>query len=84
MLTWQHGPQMVGFALMHVYPLLALAGILGYWALVGWLVVVAVVFLRRREVPTRKHFLMIVLALLVVGLGAIPYSFLAGLGGVSV
>lgn len=84
MLTWQHGPQMVGFTLMHAFPLLALAGMLGYWALVGWLVAIAVVFLRRREVPTRKLFLMIALALLVVGLGAIPYSFLAGLGGVSV
>lgn len=35
--TWDRGPQMVGFTLMHVYPVLAVAGIISWMALMAWM-----------------------------------------------
>ena len=83
-LTWQHGPQMVGFTLMHMFPFFAIAGLLGYVGLALWLAVVAIVFVRRKALPTSKHLPMIILAVLVLVLAQVPYSFWAALGGVSV
>jgi hypothetical protein len=38
-LTWQKGPQMIGFSLAHQHPEVLLVGLAGYAAMCGWLVV---------------------------------------------
>jgi len=84
LLTWKQGPQMVGFTLMHAFAPLALAGILGYYAIYVWLLLVAVFFIRCRSLPVSAHLPMIIVALLIIALALIPYSFWARLGGVVV
>jgi hypothetical protein len=75
---------MVGFTLMHVLAPVALAGILGYYAIYVWLLFVAVFFIRRKSLPRPAHVPMIVAAILIIALSLVPYSFWAGLGGVVV
>jgi hypothetical protein len=73
---------MVGYTLLHVYPVLALAGIIGYFLNFIWLLIVAIYLARRRAIPISRHIPYLLLPFVVVGLSFVPYTFWAGLGGV--
>ncbi len=83
-LTWRRGPQMVGFGLMHVYPELAIAGLLGYFMLFVWLLVAAIFLFRHKALPIHRHIPFLVLPIVAIASTFVPYSFWASLGGVHI
>jgi hypothetical protein len=83
-LTWNRGPQMIGFSLWHVYPFFALVGFGGYVLMLVWLVLTAVFLARRRAMPVPTQMPYVALPLIAIALAYFPYSFWARLGGVQV
>ncbi len=75
--TWSRGPQMVGFSLWHIHPLVATIGLLSLWALMAWSAAAfAFVALRRKRV-TPFEIAMFISALFVIVAMAIPDTFFA-------
>jgi hypothetical protein len=83
-LTWRHGPQMVGYTLLHVYPEFAILGIIGYYLMFVWLLIATIFLIRRRAFPIPRHLAFLFLPLIAITLSVVPYSFWASLGGVRV
>jgi hypothetical protein len=83
-LTWRHGPQMIGFTLLHVYPELAILGIIGYYLMIVWLLTAASFLAIRKAFPVPGHLPFLFLPLIAIALSVVPYSFWASLGGVQV
>jgi len=83
-LTWQRGPQMIGFSLGHQHPEVLFLGLVGYVAMCAWLTVAFAIMLRRRELPkgVQATYLSVTVAAVLIAL--VPYGFWASLGGVSV
>ena len=73
-----------GVTLLHVYPVLAMVGIVAYYLIFAWLVVVSIYLIHRKALPIAGHIPYVLLPLVVVGLNQVPYSFWAGIGGVRV
>lgn len=68
---------MVGFSLWHIYPGLALVGVLCCFALALWLVIaVPYAIVRRREIEPWDWLMMAVSVMVIVAL-AIPDAFFA-------
>jgi Ankyrin repeats (3 copies) len=77
-LSWERGPQMVGFSLLHGSPLLFLCPVL----LIAWLIVAILVVLwtvRRRARPSNQSLIAIALSIAVLGILQLPYGFWLGL-----
>lgn len=56
-LTWTHGPQMIGFTLIHAYPLLFIVGVIGYLSCLAWILTASVILIRRREFIVRADLI---------------------------
>ena len=78
LLTWSEGPQMVGFTMAHVFPLLLLLGIAGFLGYSTWLLVLYVKLIRnwrKKQTPLPRAILMQGLAIgTAVVVQAIPYG----------
>jgi hypothetical protein len=75
--TWSRGPQIVGFSLWHVYPLLALVGSLGSLAIALWLLIAAPYAIARRRDIEPWDWLMMVFSVFVIVALALPDTFFA-------
>jgi ankyrin repeat protein len=53
-LTWQRGPQMIGFSMAHLFPQLLIAGLLGFAVGAIWWLVSLVLALRRKRRTQRS------------------------------
>jgi ankyrin repeat protein len=74
-LTWLHGPQMVGFAMMHgAVPFILFAGIIGLPGVLFWFVASLVLLIRRKFRVRFSDWVPVVLCILLVGLIVIPYE----------
>ena len=83
-LTWQRGPQMIGFSLAHQHPEIVLLGLVGYVGMLVWLVAAGVSALRRRSLPKGVQLAYVVITVAAVLVALVPYRIWAGLGGVTV
>ena len=74
-LTWQQGPQMVGFSLAHGYyaPLLLSPVLLAIWILVTAIAVL--IWKLRHHTITRPTWITLTVAILTLGILSIPQSF---------
>src|SRR5215472_16047970 len=73
-LSWERGPQMVGFTLVHTGPLLVFCPVL----LIAWLIVAILVVLwtlNKRGKPSRRSLIAIGLSIVVLGILQLPYGF---------
>lgn len=76
-LTWSQGPQMVGFALWHIHPGFAVAGILCCLALAVWLLIaIPYAIMRRREIEPWDWLMMAGTVMVILALAA-PDTFFA-------
>jgi hypothetical protein len=75
--TWERGPQMVGFSLLHIHPLLAIAGALCSFSIMLWLLPSAVIAVRRRREISLLDGVMLALSLFVVVAIVLPDNFFA-------
>jgi hypothetical protein len=77
LLTWSRGPQMVGFALWHIHPGLALVGTLCSLAVALWLLIaIPYAIMRRRDIEPSDWLMMACSVLVIVAL-ALPDTFFA-------
>jgi hypothetical protein len=53
-LTWTQGPQMIGFTLVHIYPLFFVVGVVGYLLCHAWVLAATFFLVRRKEFIVRK------------------------------
>jgi hypothetical protein len=75
--TWSRGPQMVGFSMMHIHPLIAIGGMLGCLAVMLWLLpAIPYAIVRRRAIGV-MDVAMIACSLLVAAAVVIPDNFFA-------
>jgi multisubunit Na+/H+ antiporter MnhB subunit len=76
-LTWSQGPQMVGFALWHIHPGLALVGTLSSLAVALWLLItIPYATMRRRDIEPPDWLMMACSVLVIVAL-TLPDTFFA-------
>ena len=83
-LTWQRGPQMIGFSLAHQHPEIILLGLVGYAGMLVWLVAAGMSALRRRSLPKGVQLAYLVVTVVAVLVAFVPYHIWASLGGVTV
>src|SRR5262245_39250750 len=74
-LTWQHGPQMVGFRIFHVWPIPVIAAWLASYATVAWLPVALCWVILKRQRWHHTDTVMFLLATLVIVQGFVPDEF---------
>jgi hypothetical protein len=75
--TWSRGPQMVGFALWHIHPALAVVGTLCSLAMALWLLrTVPYAIVRRRDIEPWDWLMMAASVLVIVSL-VLPDTFFA-------
>jgi hypothetical protein len=75
--TWSRGPQMVGFALWHIHPSFAFAGVLCSFAVALWLLItVPYAIVHRRDIEPWDWLMMAGSVMVIVAL-AIPDAFFA-------
>jgi hypothetical protein len=77
--TWVHGPQAVGFSLMHVHPFFSIAGIVCCYLLMLWLIPAAIHLVSRWRIRSKTDVAMVVLCLLVTLAIVLPDAFFARL-----
>ena len=75
--TWSRGPQLVGFALWHVHPLYAIAGMLCSLALALWLIVAIPYAVKRKQDLEIWDLLMMAGSVFVVLALVLPDTFFA-------
>jgi hypothetical protein len=73
-LTWKSGPQMVGFALMHIHPGLAILGMLGFVLGAFWVMASLVLILWRRRRPGLVAFVPLIGISALSLLASVPYD----------
>ena len=76
-LTWQQGPQMVGFSLMHIFPAFFMVGILCCYSLILWLVPASIYVIVRRKSISSVDIAMILAAAFAAVVMALPDTFFA-------
>lgn len=75
--TWERGPQMVGFSLLHIHPILAILGALSCFIIMAWLLPSTFYALRRRRDISLVDGAMLVTSLLIAVVIMIPDTFFA-------
>jgi len=75
--TWTRGPQMVGFSLMHIHPLLGILGALSCSLLLLWLIPAGFCAIRRRRDVTLFDIGMLGCCLFALLAVALPDAFFA-------
>jgi hypothetical protein len=75
--TWSRGPQMVGFALMHIHPGLAIGGALCCYLLMLWLIPATIYLIVGRKRISRIDRAMVGVSLFVAAALIIPDTFFA-------
>jgi hypothetical protein len=76
-LTWSRGPQMVGFALWHIHPGFAVAGMLCSLAVALWLLIaIPYAIVRRRDIEPWDWLMMAASSLVILVL-TVPDTFFA-------
>jgi hypothetical protein len=76
-LTWEQGPQMVGFSMMHIHPIFSVLGVLCCFAIMLWLLPSAVYVVRRRRNISLIDGVMFVSSLLITVAIVLPDTFFA-------
>jgi hypothetical protein len=74
LLTWQHGPQMIGFSLMHVYPVLTLIAFVGLFGGYLWAAAMFIAMIVARSFGGRLVLLLCALYAVTTTLQRIPYQ----------
>ena len=62
---WTRGPQAIGFSMMHIHPLLAMAGILSCYVLMTWLVPAVILVAIRWKSSSKAEIAMVAVCVLV-------------------
>jgi hypothetical protein len=75
--TWSRGPQMVGFSMMHIHPMIAIVGMLGCLAVMLWLLPAIPYAIARRRAIGVTDVAMIACSLFVAAAVVIPDNFFA-------
>ena len=75
--TWSRGPQMIGFSLMHIHPMIAVVGMLCCLGLMVWLLPAIPYAIARRKAIGLTDAIMIACAVLVAAAVVIPDNFFA-------
>jgi hypothetical protein len=75
--TWSRGPQMVGFSMMHIHPMIAIVGMSGCLAAMVWLLPAIPYAIARRRAIGVTDVAMIACSLLVAAAVVIPDDFFA-------
>ncbi len=79
-LTWQEGPQMIGFTMVHQYTILFLIGSAGIVLCVLWIFIAMIfLFIRRRTILIIEK-IQFVVVVFTIAINFIPYSFWKALG----
>ena len=74
-LTWRHGPQMVGFTMVHAFPFVLLAGMLGQVGACIWWILSIIRLARRSNRVTGTDWIPLFFVPVCVVLLATPYAF---------
>ena len=75
--TWERGPQMVGFSLLHVHPLFAIAGALSVLGIFVWSLIAVVLIAMRRKHVSRGEVGMLLCAVLIIVAMVLPDTLFA-------
>jgi len=75
--TWARGPQAVGFSLMHIHPLFAVAGVICSTLLVLWFITATIYLAGRWKICSKTEWAMVVLSLFVTLAIVLPDQFFA-------
>jgi hypothetical protein len=76
-LTWDQGPQMIGFSLLHIHPMFAVLGGLCAYLLILWLVPALIYVIVRRKNISVADIVMILTGLFIAVAMAIPDTYFA-------
>ena len=76
-LTWQQGPQMVGFSLVHIFPAFFIVGILCCYLLILWLAPASIYVIVRRNRISTADIAMILTGVFAAVVMALPDTFFA-------
>jgi hypothetical protein len=79
-LTWQRGPQIVGFSMMHIHPILSIVGVLCCFCIMLWLLPSTVYAIRRRQTLTLFDGVMLATSVLITVVIILPDTFFAAPG----
>ena len=75
--TWIRGPQMVGFSLLHVHPLFAIAEALSVLGIFVWSLIAVVLIAMRRKHVSRGEVGMLLCAVLIIVAMVLPDTLFA-------
>ena len=76
-LTWERGPQMVGFSMIHIHPIFSIFGALCCFSIMLWLFPSAVYMFMRRRKMSLLDGLMFISSLLIAVAMILPDTFFA-------
>jgi hypothetical protein len=76
-LTWERGPQAVGFSMMHIHPMFFIVGVLCCFSIMLWLLPSAFYAIKRRQALSPLDGIMLVLSLLIAIAIVLPDRFFA-------
>jgi hypothetical protein len=76
-LTWQQGPQMVGFSLVHIFPAFFIVGILCCYLLLLWLAPASIYVIVRRNRISSVDIAMILTGVFAAVVMVLPDTFFA-------
>lgn len=80
LLTWEHGEQMVGFSLIHLYPIQFILGIIALVLCDIWIIIGGVYLYRRRAVVSSRDKVQFSIILFTLLIEYIPNTFWLLLG----
>ena len=82
LLTWAEGRQMIGFTLIHNHTGMFLLGSIGYILVFIWIIRAGIYLFTKKKRLAKSTIYYLVIPLVSIALGLIPYNFWAYLGGV--
>ena len=74
-LTWERGPQMIGFSFMHTYGIICFLAALFLAAMTLISAIEIVIRLFGKSVITKRHILILAISLFIIALNLIPYRY---------
>lgn len=81
-LTWQRGPQVIGFSLVHQNLEVLMLDLLGNGLAIAWMLTVVVLFSFKRRRPSMRAIVYFSIFAVGTALESVPYEYWARLGGV--
>lgn len=73
-LTWTRGPQMIGFTMVHVYPIPVLIGTLAFFLSRLWILVAVIFLIRFRASIIRSDWIQFGIIIFTIGFDYVPVA----------